>query len=149
MSLFSSPSKSVGRLTRRNNFFAPPGKSTSCPKQVVVNLQTSVLISDYSRYYDAPINQFTGPSYLPLDDGSLVTGVFIKDLQSANITLFLVTVLAVIFLHNTFVSANYIRRAQVQQKLLFYLLHLSQLIGCIGTFPQLVSFFVREADCSV
>ncbi|KAG7099354.1 hypothetical protein E1B28_001210 [Marasmius oreades] len=122
--------------------------SSCCSNEVIVHLQSEILIPDYSRYYNTPISDFKGPSYQPLEDGSLVTAAFIEDLRNANITFTVLVMLAVIFLHNSFVSANYIRRARIRQKTLFYQLHFSQLLGCVGTFPQIVSFFQREPNCS-
>ncbi|KAF9270362.1 hypothetical protein L218DRAFT_30123 [Marasmius fiardii PR-910] len=123
-------------------------KHSDCPNEVIVRLQSDILIPDYSRYYDTPIADFKGPSYRPLDDGSLVTETFVHDLRNAHITLIVLVILAVVFLRNSFVSANYIRRARIRQKSLFYLLHLSQLFGCAGTVPQIVSFFQRDPNCS-
>jgi hypothetical protein len=127
-----------------------PTPSTSVdeyPTTVVVQLETTLLIPDYPLYYDTPVSEFN-PSYNALSDGSLVTAPFRSDLKQANGVLLLLSVLATIFLRNTFISGNYIRRIRVRRKILFKTIFLSQLIAFVGLVPQMISFLTTRLNCS-
>ncbi|KAK7058837.1 hypothetical protein VNI00_001461 [Paramarasmius palmivorus] len=132
-------------------FAAPNTAPTPCcpPNEVVIALSTSILIPDYSRFYQTPIQDFRGPTYAALGDGSLVTAALMHDIFSANIMLSLLVLLTTIFLRNTFVSGSYLRRTKVRRKVLFYMLFVSQVVACIGTIPQIFSFFKGNLDCSI
>lgn len=121
---------------------------TDCPNEVVVELTTTLLIPDYSRYYDTPIRQFQ-PSYTTLLDGSLVTKPFMDDLTNANINLLVTGILTMLFARNLFVSGDYIRRAKVKSKGLFYLLFASQLAASVSLIPIVVSSFVPSTNCTL
>ncbi|KAJ7431821.1 hypothetical protein B0H11DRAFT_1761405 [Mycena galericulata] len=120
---------------------------TCCePNEVVIEIATTLLIQDYARYYDTPISTFQ-PVYLALSDGSLITSPFMDDLASSYLSLLVTTMLATIFLRNIIVAVDYICRAKMKRKILFYLLLCSQLLA-MGLVPLLASYFSVRLDCT-
>ncbi|KAJ7597174.1 hypothetical protein C8J56DRAFT_919412 [Mycena floridula] len=122
---------------------------STCMNQVVVQLSTSVLIPDYHRFYDTPVNDFQGPTYIPLADGSLITSVLVSDLRSAKLTLLVTGVLTMLFARNIFVSGDYLRRAKLKKKTLFRVLFVSQLLAVVAFIPDIMSEFNAFVDCKV
>lgn len=119
---------------------------TPC-NRVVVQLTTTLVIPDYNRYYNTPIHEFQ-PVYSTLGDGSLITQPFTDDLLQSNVNIFLMGILAMLFLRNVFVSGDYIRRAKLKKKGLFYLLFNSQMLAFPALIPVVASHFNRTIDCS-
>ncbi|KAJ7706396.1 hypothetical protein B0H17DRAFT_1037023 [Mycena rosella] len=123
-----------------------PSPSCCEPNEVVIELFTTVLVSDYARFYDTPILAFQ-PDYLALPDGSLTTTAFVNDLRRSYLSLLVTAMLAAIFLRNIIVSFDYLRRATMKRKTLFYLLLCSQLLS-MGLAPLLASYFNSQIDCT-
>ncbi|KAJ7492822.1 hypothetical protein FB451DRAFT_1219666 [Mycena latifolia] len=123
-----------------------PSPSCCEPNEVVIEISTTVLIPDYARYYDTPILAFQ-PDYLVLPDGSLTTAPFMNDLARSYLSLLVTAMLATLFLRNIIVSFDYLRRANMKRKTLFYLLLCSQLLS-IGLAPLLASYFSSHLDCT-
>ncbi|KAJ4001241.1 hypothetical protein F5050DRAFT_31850 [Lentinula boryana] len=124
----------------------PAPSSDDFPTQVVVALTTTILIPDYSLYYDTPISQFS-PNYQALSDGSLIASPYRSELQQDNGVLLLLSILVTIFLRNAFVSGNYLRRIKVQRKVIFRMLFASQVIAFVGLVPKIVSFLTPRVNC--
>ncbi|KAF9015302.1 hypothetical protein BDQ17DRAFT_1229006 [Cyathus striatus] len=119
------------------------------PNEVVIHLSTTLVIPDYKRYWEpTPIPSFQ-PTYLALDDGSLVTSPFTQDLWNANLSLLVTGALAMLFTRNIFVSADYIRRGKVKRKALFYILFLSQILAPVSLVPVILSYFYKWTDCTI
>ncbi|KAJ7783561.1 hypothetical protein DFH07DRAFT_995789 [Mycena maculata] len=134
----SSPQLLAPRIT--------PSPGCCQPNEVVIEISTTLLIQDYSGYYDTPISTFQ-PAYLALPDGSLTTIPFIDDLAKSYLSLLVTAMLMTIFLRNIIVSLDYIRRATMKRKMLFYLLLCSQLLA-MGLVPLLASYFSMDLDCT-
>lgn len=141
-----------------------PSPACCEPNEVVIEISTTVLVPDYARYYDTPILTFQ-PSYLALPDGSLFTVPFMEDLSRSYLSLLVTAMLATLFLRNIIVSFDYLRRAKMKRRMLFYLLLCSQLLSVsilslrssissiltpfqLGLVPLLVSFFNSRLDCT-
>ncbi|KAK0465429.1 uncharacterized protein EV420DRAFT_1514318 [Desarmillaria tabescens] len=123
--------------------------STCCtPNEVVIALTTTLAIPDYTRYYDVPIAQFT-PSYRVLDDGSLVAPPLMDDLRFDAARTLVAGMLTTLFTRNLFVSGDYIRRAKVKSKILFYTLFASQLFGAFALIPIIIPEFDLTFDCTL
>ena len=112
-------------------------------------ISTQVLISDYHEFYTkTPIQQFA-MRYTALPDGSLVTRPYLKEIEQTNWFLLLIGMFFMLFLRNTIISADYIRRGRVKRKELFYALFISQAAG-LATFVILsASYFVEHVNCRV
>ncbi|KAJ7655028.1 hypothetical protein DFH06DRAFT_1201382 [Mycena polygramma] len=120
---------------------------TCCePIEVAIEISTTVLVPDYARFYDTPISEFQ-PAYLALPDGSLTTSAFADDLARSYLSLLVTAILATVFLRNIFVSFDYLRRAKMKRRVLFYLLLCSQLLS-MGLAPLLVSYFSLRLNCT-
>ncbi|KAF5375066.1 hypothetical protein D9758_000137 [Tetrapyrgos nigripes] len=124
-----------------------PIPTPCCQNQVVVQLQTAILIPDYSRYYKGPILSFR-PSYIPLGDGSLVTPVFVADLEHSYALLFLFGFLAMLYTLNVFRAGSYLRRTRARYKLLFRMLFVSQLLAFAAIQPMMISYFTDSINCT-
>ncbi|KAK0198708.1 hypothetical protein F5146DRAFT_1020728 [Armillaria mellea] len=124
--------------------------ASSCctPNEVVIALTTTLIIPDYARYYDAPIAQFT-PSYRALGDGSLVSQPLIDDLHLSFVGTLVAGMLTALFTRNVFVSGDYMRRAQVKNKILFYTLFVSQVLGAFTLVPFIISEFDSAFECTL
>ncbi|KAK0208608.1 hypothetical protein DFS33DRAFT_1304539 [Desarmillaria ectypa] len=124
--------------------------SSACcsPNEVVIALTTTLIIPDYTRYYDVPIAQFT-PSYRALDDGSLVAQPLMDDLRFSAVETLVAGMLTTLFTRNLFVSGDYIRRAKVKSKILFYTLFVSQLFGAFALIPIIISEFDLTFGCTL
>ncbi|RDB28826.1 hypothetical protein Hypma_015374 [Hypsizygus marmoreus] len=122
--------------------------SGCCANKVIINLSTTLVIPDYSLYYSDPIDSFQ-PSFYASNDGSLVAPPFIEDLSSANISLLVTGMLAMLFVRNIIVSGDYLRRGKVKRKVLFYVLFFSQMLAPISFAPVIMSYFTQRLDCSI
>jgi len=123
-----------------------PSPACCEPNEVVLELSTTLLIQDYTRFYDSPISTFQ-PAYFALPDGSLTTIPFNDDLASSYLSLLVTAMLATIFLRNIIVSFDYIYRVNVKRKTLFYLLLCSQLLA-MGLVPLLASYVSIHLNCT-
>ncbi|KII93201.1 hypothetical protein PLICRDRAFT_35385 [Plicaturopsis crispa FD-325 SS-3] len=119
---------------------------TSLPNQVDIQLSTTINIPNYTRYYHQPIESFR-PTYVALQDGSLVAPPFLVDMRNASIHLAITGAMLLVFARNTVVSAEYIRRAKVKRKTLFYLLFVSQFLGVVSSIPTIVGYFDQSTNC--
>lgn len=127
---------------------ATPAPTPCSPNEVVVHLSTTVLITDFDRFWEpTPIASFQ-PTFNALDDGSLVTPPFVQDLYDANLTLLVTGALAIVFIRNIIVSADYLRRGKVKKKTLFYILFLSQVLAPISFVPIILSYFTKVLHCT-
>ncbi|SJL06027.1 uncharacterized protein ARMOST_09363 [Armillaria ostoyae] len=124
--------------------------ASSCcsPNEVVIALTTTLVIPDYARYYAAPIAQFI-PSYQALGDGSLVSQPLMDDLRLSFVGTLVAGMLTALFTRNLFVSGDYMRRAKVKRKILFYTLFVSQLLGAFTLIPFIISEFDSAFDCTL
>ncbi|KAL0951007.1 hypothetical protein HGRIS_007749 [Hohenbuehelia grisea] len=143
----ASPTASPNLLALFPRATPPP---TPCSvNEVVIQLTTRVLIADYDRYFaPTPIASFL-PSYSTLGDGSLVATPFIDDLREANLSLLVTGMLTMLFWRNIMVSGNYIRRAKVKNKALFYLLFASQILAPACFVPDIISYFDYSLNCTL
>jgi hypothetical protein len=116
------------------------------PTDVAIELATTLVVQDYSRFYVIPISQFQ-PVYSALPDGSLLAPPFADDLARSYLSLLVTAMLATLFLRNIIVCFDYLRRATMKRKTLFYLLLCSQLLS-MGLAPQLVSYFSVHLNCT-
>ncbi|KAF7339823.1 hypothetical protein MVEN_01898900 [Mycena venus] len=120
---------------------------TCCePTEVAIEIATTLLVQDYSRFYDTPIFQFQ-PVYSALPDGSLLAVPFADDLARSYLSLLVTAMLATLFLRNIIVCFDYLRRATMKRRTLFYLLLCSQLLS-MGLAPLLVSYFSIHLNCT-
>lgn len=123
--------------------------TSSCANQVLIQLSTTLLVPDYSRYYsDSPIDLFK-PVYFPLDDGSLITRPFIDDILHKDICILLTGLLAMLFARNILTSADYLRRVTLKDKSLFHVLFASQLLAVVAFIPTIISQFSQSPNCSL
>jgi hypothetical protein len=116
-----------------------PAPSCCEPNELVIELSTTILVEDFARYYPgADILTFT-PTYLALPDGSLSTVPFMDDLARSYLSLMVTAILVTLFLRNIIVSFDYICRANMKRRMLFYLLLCSQILS--------VSYFMSRLSC--
>lgn len=125
----------------------PPPASCST-SQVLVELSTALVIRDYQRFYSTDINSFR-PTYIAWDDGSLVTPALITDLRGSSVDLLFTAALAMLFLRNIVVAIDYLRRARMKNKTLYYLLLASQALAPASFIPSLVSTFNQDISCTL
>ncbi|KAH8835146.1 hypothetical protein DL96DRAFT_27223 [Flagelloscypha sp. PMI_526] len=121
------------------------------PTKVVIQLATQVVIPNYSRdFASIPLQDFK-PSYLAMDDGSLLATPLISDFQGALLSLIILSVLLALFLRNVVVAGYYYfsRSKIIHDRRLFLALFLSQLVSPAGILPTMVSYFDRSGDCTV
>lgn len=123
---------------------------TSCPPNtLVVQLSTTVVIPNFDLIYaPTPIQSFY-PTYTALADGSLLTTPYNQDLADANLSLFVMGILAMIFARNIFVSGDYIRRGKVKKKTLFHVLFISQMLAPIAFVPIVLSYYTQHINCTM
>jgi hypothetical protein len=122
---------------------------TSCPNALVVQLSTQVYVPNYTTFFaPTPIQSFV-PTYTTLADGSLLTPAFMRDQRDANLSLFILGLLAMLFTRNIFVSGDYLRRNTVKKKKLFYTLFLSQILAPVAFIPIIMSYFTQRMSCSL
>jgi len=120
---------------------------TCCePTEVAIEIATTLLVPDYFRFYDTPISEFQ-PVYSALPDGSLIASPFTEDLARSYLSLLVTAMLATLFLRNIIVCFDYLRRAKMKRRTLFYLLLCSQLLS-MGLAPLLASYFSAHLDCT-
>lgn len=123
---------------------------TSCPPNtLVVQLSTTLVISNFDLFYAPTAIQSFYPTYTALADGSLVTTPFNQDQIDANLSLFVTGALAVVFARNIFVSGDYIRRGKVKKKTLFHVLFLSQMLAPIAFIPIVLSYYTQRLNCTM
>lgn len=142
-----SPSPALFHVQLLPRITSAPSLACCTPNEVVVELATALIIPDYSRFYDTPIQSFH-PTYHALDDGSLVAPPYTQDLLSANANLLINGMLVMLFARNILVSCDYIQRCNVKRKSLFYILLLSQLLAPISLIPVILSFFNQHLNCT-
>lgn len=125
----------------------PTPSCSDAPNAVLIAIQTTVTIPDYSRIYATPIDSFQ-PSYHALADGSLVTPVLIHDYMRTEAWLVVNGVFIMFFSMNVLLSANFIQRVKIKKKKLFYLLLASQVLGLVGTVPETIAHFHNSSVCT-
>lgn len=125
-----------------------PPPACCSTNQVLVELSTTLIIRDYRRFYSTDIHSFR-PTYLALDDGSLITPALMNDLWSSNLDLLFVAALATLFLRNIVVAVDYLRRGKMKNKTLYYLLLASQALAPASFVPLLVSTFNQNINCTL
>ncbi|KAF8213277.1 hypothetical protein K438DRAFT_1706974 [Mycena galopus ATCC 62051] len=123
-----------------------PRTTPSPTVAAAIEIFTTVVIPDYFRFYDQPTAQFS-PVYSTLPDGSLITPPFVDDLTRSYLSLLVTAMLATLFLRNIIVCFDYLRRAKMKRRALFYLLLSSQLLS-MGLAPLLGSYFSVHLDCA-
>uniref|UniRef100_A0A8H8CQM9 Uncharacterized protein n=1 Tax=Psilocybe cubensis TaxID=181762 RepID=A0A8H8CQM9_PSICU len=139
---------SQGHYNNLQPRITPTPTSTCPPNALVVQLSTTLLIPDYSRFF-APTNIETfSPSYTALADGSLLTPPFNRDITDSNLSLLVTGALAIIFARNIIVSGDYVRRGKVKKRFLFYVLFLSQILSPIAFIPVILSYFSQSLHCT-
>lgn len=124
--------------------------SPSCcsgSNEVLVQLSTTLTITDYQRYYNSTTQSFI-PTYHALPDGSLLTLPYLSDLRETYCVLIYCSILTVVFFRNIIVSGGYIRRGKIKKKGLFYLLFASQLLGPVVLLPLLIVHFTEYVNCT-
>ncbi|KAK7064394.1 hypothetical protein R3P38DRAFT_2824256 [Favolaschia claudopus] len=136
--VFSDPQLLAPRVT--------PSPTCCEPNEVAIEISTTILIPDYLRFYPGPITQFR-PVYSALPDGSLIALPYTHDLAKSHLSLLVAAMLAALFLRNIIVALDYLRRARMKRKVLFYLLLCSQFLA-FGLAPLLGSFFSTHLDCT-
>lgn len=125
-----------------------PTPSCSNPPNIVdLAIHTTVTISDFDRFYSTPIYSFQ-PSYQALPDGSLITPAFVHDGRGTVAWAAVLGGLIMFFIRNCLVSAGFIERVKIKKKNLFYALLASQLLGLVGTIPELLSHFQNNPHCT-
>ncbi|KAH8120095.1 hypothetical protein DFH11DRAFT_1500099, partial [Phellopilus nigrolimitatus] len=124
--------------------------SSSCsntPNGVLLEVSMQVIIPDYSKFYTAtPIAQFR-MAYTSLPDGSLIAPPLFSEVQEGNRLLIFAGMMLMLFLRNTIVSADYIRRGRVRYKGLFYALFISQFLGVVTFILIAASVLAIHIDC--
>ncbi|PPQ67352.1 hypothetical protein CVT24_011535 [Panaeolus cyanescens] len=127
----------------------PPSSSTCPPNTLLIEISTTLPVTDFARFYSPNSIETFEPSYVPLEDGSLITPPFQQDLVDANLSLLVTGALAMLFLRNIIVSGDYLRRGKVKKKILFYVLFASQILAPVGLIPVIVSYFNQTVNCTV
>ena len=124
----------------------PPTPPTAAPTptQLVISLATTITIP--STFYTEGVFQ---PDYHVLQDGSLLTESYQKDLKESMYSLLFFGMITALFFRNIIVSGDYIRRGRIKKKFLFYLLFSSQLLGPVSLIPLLVGFFYSSVNCDL
>jgi hypothetical protein len=92
------------------------------------------------------------PAYTALQDGSLLTPLYTKDLAASNARLFGGSALLTLSIITVWFAIRFLRRAQlssIKDKTLFYLLLASQLMGPVAFASLLAPFFFRSVNCNV
>jgi len=140
------PLASVPYIVARVAQTSPTSTCTNTPNEVVLQLTTAVVIQDFSLYYQMPIQSFR-PSYKAFADGSLVAPPYLHEVHEANWILLFVGALLMLFIRNSVVSADYIRRNRVKYKGLFYTLLISQLLGVLTFTSEAWVFLSSHVNC--
>ena len=125
----------------------PTLSCSESPNVVQIAIQTTVTIPNYSELYSTPIGSFQ-PTYQSLEDGSLVTPVLIEDARQTNAWLAVIGALLMFFVFNSLLSINFIQRVKIKKKTLFYILLASQVLGIVGSVPELLSHIYNISDCT-
>ncbi|TFL06662.1 hypothetical protein BDV98DRAFT_160481 [Pterulicium gracile] len=120
--------------------------SASTPDSVVILLQTSVLVPHFSKYYEGSIHSFY-PNYTPVEDGSLVTDVYLRQLRTSQLAILVHTALFLMFLRNIFVSADYVYSGKIKRKGLLKVLLASQIIAAPIFLVIIIDFFNPSGSC--
>lgn len=125
----------------------PTPSCSDSPNVLKIAIQTTVTVPNYSRLYSTPIESFQ-PTYQALDDGSLVTPVLTNEYKEAYAWMAVIGGLVMFFCFNILLSSNFIIRAKIKRKKLFYILLASQLLGLSGTLPDLLAHLYDITDCT-
>ncbi|KAJ7071224.1 hypothetical protein C8F01DRAFT_1109589 [Mycena amicta] len=121
---------------------APPSYE---PDQLVIEITTTLFIPHSGQFYHgAPIAE---PFYSSLPDGTLATAPFLDDLRRSYTSLLVTAMIATLFIRNIFVCIDYLRRANIKSRTLFYLLLSSQILS-LGLAPDIASYFYSSLDCT-
>ena len=120
--------------------------SASTPDAVVILLQTEVVVPHFSKYYEGSIHSFY-PNYTPVEDGSLVTDVYLRHLRSSQFAILVHTGLFLIFIRNILVSADYVYSGKIKRKGLLKVLLASQIIAAPIFLVILIDFFNSSGSC--
>ncbi|THH20841.1 hypothetical protein EW146_g609 [Bondarzewia mesenterica] len=121
---------------------------TCCePNIAVVELTTTVTISDYHRFYQTPIQDFR-PTYFQLADGSLLATPFKDDLRLTYASSVILGIYLLLFLRNIIVSFGFIRRMKVKNKDLLHMLLASQLLAPAAWTPMIAALFDDRLNCT-
>lgn len=128
-------------------YITPCPDRPGTPTVVHVVIHTTVTITDFARYYKTPISSFQ-PSYIALQDGSLISSVYQDNLHVSEGWLVMGGALSVFFLRNTYRALQYTRTVNVKNKSLFYMLVVSQAIGLIVSVIFVAADFTRTFDCT-
>ncbi|KAG5654770.1 hypothetical protein H0H81_003778 [Sphagnurus paluster] len=121
--------------------FANP---TVFPNSHVVQPRVNEILG---RYYVGSVDSFQ-PTFYALDDGSLITPPFVDDMTNANLSLLVMGMLTMLFLRNTVVSGDYLRRVNIKKKGLFYVLFISQALAPVSLLLFVASWFNRNLNCT-
>ena len=140
-------SQSLERLDDDDTTFPVLPVTQPIANAVIVDLRTSVLIPDFSLYYNGPIQSFV-PPYHALSDGSLVATPFISDVRSANLVLVLLSASVMFFFINLCTAIQYLRRTRIRKMALFYLLLASQLLGVTAMLALMSTYFDQFTNCN-
>ena len=128
-------------------YVTPCPGSSAAPNVVHVVIHTTVTIPDFSRYYKVPISSFH-PTYIALDDGSLISSIYTSNLAVSEGWLVMGGALGVFFLRNTYRAIQYARIVNVKNKSLFYMLAVSQAIGIVVSVTFVVADFDWTLNCT-
>lgn len=128
-------------------YVTPCPGSSGTPNVVHVVIHTTVTIPDFSRYYKIPISSFH-PTYIALDDGSLISSVYAPNLAVSEGWLVMGGALGVFFLRNTYRAIQYARIVNVKNKSLFYMLVVSQALGILVSVTFVVADFDWSLNCT-
>jgi hypothetical protein len=120
------------------------------PSKVVIQLATQVVIPNYSRdFASIPIQDFK-PSYLAMDDGSLLAAPLVSDVKAALLSIIFLSIVLVFFVRNIVVTGYYYfsRSKIIHDRRLFFALFFSQLVSPAGILPTMVSYLDAYEDCT-
>lgn len=120
--------------------------SESLPQAVTIDLNISVTIPDFTRFYHTNPASFK-PVYYALADGSLVAPPFLSDLHLTHISLVILAFLLTVFARNVWISATFLWGGKVRKKSLLYTVFVSQLLAPLALLPLLVAHFQRLINC--
>nr|GAT47866.1 predicted protein [Mycena chlorophos] len=135
-------------------FFSPrlapritPPPQAQPPEELVVEIYTTLVIQNFEHLYHGAALPDDSSFYTAIPDGTLLAAPYLADLRLAFTSLMVTAIIATLFARNIIVCIDYLRRANVKRRTLFYLLLLSQLLS-FGLVPVVVSFFYSSLDCT-
>ncbi|KAF8587262.1 hypothetical protein K439DRAFT_832018 [Ramaria rubella] len=119
------------------------------PQMVIVfPLTTTITISSLPTPLPTALVSFI-PSYNARSDGSLITFQYMQEVSDANVQIFIVGSLLMLFTRNAIVSIEYLYRSRSKDKTLFYLLLASQLLGPACFISLAVSYLTTKVNCTI